>query len=203
MTIRKGETWGEPGPLAGDGLRVNSDAEARAELEAAAREGRPPRELGLISGDLARTVGVRDGESRLGRPDTIRLPIDSVQVFLDGVEHWFIAHLVVRRPFWQGNFVAMMNAEYLGPWRMAPASHPNDGRVDVITGELSLSDRVKARSRLVSGTHLPHPDISLRRLRQVELELDGRVPVALDGVVVAKPKLIEVQVHPDSVIVVV
>lgn len=200
MTIKKGELWGEPGPLANDGLVVASDAEARRELEAAAADGRAIRELGLTGGDLARTLGARDGASRLGTDASMRLPIDAVQVFLDDEEHWFAAHLVARRPLWQGDFTVIMNAEYLGEWRMAPASHPNDGRVDVITGRLSLGDRFKARSRLTAGMHLPHPDISVRRLRKVDLVLDGRVPVALDGEMVGRPRNVRVIVHPDAVI---
>jgi len=203
VTIRKGELWGEPGLLADDGLQIRSDIDARRELEEAAQLGRPPRDLGMIAGDLARTVGASDSLSRIGTPDTMRLPVDAVQVIADGVEHWFTAHLVARRPLWQGNFVVAMNAEYLGPWRMAPASHPNDGRVDLITGRLSLGDRIKARSRLVSGTHLPHPHITVRRVKTVELDLAGALEVCLDGEAVGRPKTLALTVHPDALTVVV
>ncbi len=39
MTIKKGETWGAPGPLPADGVVVRSDAEARAVVSEARRSG--------------------------------------------------------------------------------------------------------------------------------------------------------------------
>ena len=197
MTIKKGEPWGTPGKLADDAVLVHRDLDARRELEAAARQSRPPREFGLIAGDLARTVGASEGRNRLESEEAIRLPLDAMEVWLDGTNYWGIAHLVARSRFWHGPFTLAMNAEYLGEWRMAPASHPNDGRADLITGRLSISDRTKAQSRLKSGTHIPHPDISVRRVKSHRFELSGRVPVAIDGEVVGRPRVVEISMHPD------
>ena len=55
--IAKGSPWGRPGPLPADGVVVRSDAEASDALEAARRESRPFPVLGLLGGDLCRTVG--------------------------------------------------------------------------------------------------------------------------------------------------
>jgi len=56
MTIEKGEAWGSPGTLPSDGLVVRSDAEARAIVEQARRAAEPVPTLGLLGGDLCRTV---------------------------------------------------------------------------------------------------------------------------------------------------
>ncbi len=56
-----------------------------------------------------------------------------------------------------------MNAQWIGSWDVAPRSHPNDGLLDRCEGDLSLDDRWKARGRLPSGTHVPHPGIAEQR----------------------------------------
>ncbi len=65
MTIEKGQDWGEVGPLPDDGVVVRSDAEARAVVTAARRANEEVPPLGLLGGDLCRTVGGRGDEARL------------------------------------------------------------------------------------------------------------------------------------------
>ncbi len=57
MPIAKGQPWGEPGAFPEDGVVVDSDAAARAVVEEARRERRPIPTLGLLGGDLCRTLG--------------------------------------------------------------------------------------------------------------------------------------------------
>ena len=80
-----------------------------------------------------------------------------------------------------GPGVVAMNAQWLGSWDVAPRSHPNDGLLDVFDGDLPLGERLKARSRLPTGTHVPHPGIAERRVAAVQIELDRPTPVWLDG----------------------
>ncbi len=57
MTIRKGELWGGPTGLPRDGVVAHSDAEARAIVEHARRRGAPIPPIGLLGGDLCKTMG--------------------------------------------------------------------------------------------------------------------------------------------------
>lgn len=198
MTIVKGEPWGAPGPLPSGGVAVRSDRQARAVLEAARRanEALPP--LGLLGGDLCRTVGGRGDADRLRSPEAMSLPADLGSVLIDGRLHWFVAHLVVRRSWWRGRVVAVMNAQWIGPWDVAPRSHPNDGLLDVFDGDLSLDDRWKARRRLRTGTHVPHPGIAQRRVAALQLELDRPTPVWLDGERVAEARTLSIRTEPDA-----
>lgn len=198
MTIVKGEPWGGPGPLPSGGVAVRSDRQARAVLEAARRanEALPP--LGLLGGDLCRTVGGRGDADRLRSPEAMSLPADLGSVLIDGRLHWFVAHLVVRRSWWRGRVVAVMNAQWIGPWDVAPRSHPNDGLLDVFDGDLSLDDRWKARRRLRTGTHVPHPGIAQRRVAALQLELDRPTPVWLDGERVAEARTLSIRTEPDA-----
>ena len=148
MPIRKGEAWGDPAPLPPHGVIVRSDAEARAIVTAARRAGEPVPPLGLLGGDLCRTLGGTGDEARLHGPEAMQLPVDLGAVLVDGRLHWFVAHLVARRGWWRGRVVAAMNAQFLGPWDVAPKGHPDDGRLDVLDADLPLGQRWSARRRL-------------------------------------------------------
>lgn len=203
MTVRKGETWGGPGPLPDDGVLVRSDLEARRVISDARRANRPVPVLGLLAGDLARTCGATGDEARLRSPDAQRLPVDLGEVLVDGSLHFFVAHLVARRSWWRGPVVAAMNAEYLGAWDVAPRSHPNDGRLDLLEADLPLGDRWKARGRLRTGTHVPHPGISERRVKAVQLDLAPGTDVWLDGERIGAARALSIRVEPDALMVVV
>jgi hypothetical protein len=222
---------------------VGDDAEARRIVEAARRAGESIPPLGLVGGDLARTLGARGGPDRFaalgaadpvrsaggdgpagaggpddagdgpagaGGPDdagngpagnVVRMPVDLGSVLVDGRQHWFVAHLVARRSWWRGRIVAAMNAEFVGDWDVAPRSHPNDGRLDVldVAASMPLADRVRARGRLAQGTHVPHPAIRQSRVPAVQVDLDGPTPVWLDGERVASAaRHLSVRIEPDA-----
>lgn len=203
MTIEKGQLWGEPGGLPAGGVIVHSDAEARAVVEAARRAGEPVPALGLLGGDLCRTLGGTGDASRIRTPEAMRLPVDLGAVLLDGRLHWFVAHLVARRTWLHGRVLAAMNAEFIGRWDVAPRSHPNDGRLDFLGGFLTAGDRWKARARLPLGTHVPHPAIVEQRDRSLQFESEQALAIRLDGELVGTAKALSVRVEPDALICVV
>lgn len=199
MTIEKHQPWGAPGALPADGVLVRSDREARALVEEHRRAGTSVPALGLLDGDLCRTVGGRGDEARIRSTGAMTLPVDLGSVLLDGRQHWFVAHLVVRRSWWRGRVVAVMNAQWIGSWDVAPRSHPNDGLLDVFDGDLSVDDRLKVRSRLATGTHVPHPGIHQARVAALQLELDRPAPVWLDGDRVGSARSLTIRAEPDAI----
>lgn len=200
VTISKGEAWGEPGPLPRHGVVVRSDREARAIVTAARRAGEPIPPLGLLGGDLCRTLGGTGDEDRLRSAEAVQLPVDLGAVLVDGRLHWFVAHLVAKRSWWSGRVVAVMNAQYLGDWDVAPKGHPNDGRLDVLDGDLPLGQRWQVRRRLVTGTHVPHPAIEERRVTAVQLDLARPTPIELDGEPLGAATTLSIRVEPDALL---
>jgi hypothetical protein len=208
VPIQKGSPWGEPGPFPNDGVVVASDAEARRVVEDARRARRPVPTLGLIGGDLCRTLGGeggsgdRGGEGRLRSLGGIRFPVDLGEVLLDGRIHFFVAHLVARSRLWTRAFVAM-NAQWLDDWNLGPRAHPGDGLLDTYDARLAAGQVLAVRSRLHHGAHLPHPGIKERRAPAVQVELPRSLPVFLDGARVGPARHIAVRVEPDALEVVV
>ena len=195
MPITRGSPYGEPGPLPDDGVVVRSDAEARSMVEEARRAGRPVPVLGLLAGDLCRTLGGTGDEGRLRSHEAVRFPVDLAEVLLDDRLHWFVAHLVARSRGWRRALVAM-NAQFLGSWVLGPRAH-------VYRADLSLPDRLKVRSRLRHGAHLPHPGIEKRRTAHFQVDLGRPLPVALDGQALGEVRNVSLRVEPDAVTVVV
>ena len=202
MPIRKGEPWGEPGVLPADGIIVRSDAEARQVVTTARRTGEPIPPLGLLGGDLCKAVGGTGDEARLREGGTV-LPIDLGAVLVDGRLHWFVAHLVARRGWWRGRVVAAMNAQHLGAWDVAPRGHPNDGKLDVLDADLPLGERWKARSRLRTGAHVPHPGITERHVAALQVDLADGMQVWLDGEPLGAARSLAIRIEPDALVCVV
>jgi diacylglycerol kinase family enzyme len=182
---------------------VRSDREARAIVTAARRAREPIPPLGLLGGDLCRTLGGRGDEDRLRSAEAMSFPVDLGSVLIDGRLHWFVAHLVAKRSWWLGRAVVVMNAQFIGDGDVAPKSHPNDGRLDVLDGDLPLGQRLQARRRLPLGTHVPHPQIEERRVQAVQVGFDRPTPVELDGEPLGRVRSLSIRVEPDALLCVV
>jgi hypothetical protein len=201
MTIRKGEQWGTLATPPTDLSIARSDAELRT----MALRDDPPSVIGLLGGDVMRTLGGLSDESRLaGAAPIPHLPIDAVRVRVDDErETVFVAHLVARASWWRGAIVAFMNAQFRGSWDVAPRSHPNDGKVDIVTVDpsMSLQQRWLARSRVRLGTHVPHPLITVTQRSQFTIDLVRSMPLWVDGERWGSGRHIELSVEPDALVV--
>lgn len=203
MAIRRGVDWGGTGPLPPDGVVVADDAEARAVVTEARRADREPPPLGLLGGDLCRTLGGRGDRARIEHGEATQVTVDLGAVLADGRLHWFVAHLASRRTWLAGPVVVAMNAQWLGRWNVAPRAHPGDGRLDTFEVDMGLGDRLKARARLREGSHLPHPGIVERRTAAAQFDLGRSQPLHLDGAAAGSARMLSVRVEPDALRVVV
>jgi hypothetical protein len=203
MPIRKGEPWGEPGPLPRHGVVVSSDDEAMDIVTAARRANEPIPPLGLVGGDLCRTLGGRGDRERLRSDEAMTFPVDLGEALLDGRLHFFVAHLVARRRFWLGRGVVAMNAAWLGEWNLGPKGHPDDGLLDITEGQLPAGELLMARHRARTGTHVPHPGLKVSRVPAAQVHFEKPVVVRLDGRPVGSFRDVSVRVAADALTVVV
>ena len=209
MTIRPGVPWGREVPRPPGLVTVDGD---RSLVEALARADGPPLLIG--SGDLARTLGV----TSIVRPATTRptvneFSIDLLHVRLDDPDRAdepivACAHVVARSPWRRGHWLrgpilVAMNAEFIGEWDVAPRGHPNDGRAEVfeVDASMSVRQRLAARRRLRTGTHVPHPCVRTRSVRSGTWNFAGALDVEVDGRRVGRASNLSIQVMPDAAIV--
>ena len=202
MTVAKGRPWGEPGPLPEGAVVVRTDAEAGAVLEAARRRQAPFPALGLLGGDLCRTLGGTGDEARLRSPAAVRYPVDVGEALVDGVVRLFVAHLVARSRGWGRAFVAM-NAQWRGPWNLGPRAHPGDGLLDTYDARLGPRDRVLVNRRLALGAHLPHPGVAERRTAALQVDLGRPLGLELDGRPAGRARVLSLRARPGALTVVV
>ncbi len=202
MTIKPGASWGRQVAPPDDLIVVDGDASLVATL---VRSGGRP--IAVRSGDLARTLGVT---SQDGRTTVNEVPIDLIEVRLDDASEPLMAcaHLIARSPWtrghwWRGPVLAVMNAEFIGDWDVAPRGHPNDGRAEVFEVDPSLStrDRLAARRRLPNGTHVPHPQVVRRSVRHATWKFPQPLMVIVDGRRVGRASSLSISVVPDAAVV--
>lgn len=204
MTIKPGQAWGRPVPRPPDLVVVHSDAElARAISQ---ERGLP---IGVGGGDLARTLGVTSASAGTlaTRPTVNEYLIDLLEVRIDGAEEPIVtcAHVVARSPWgsghWlRGRILVVMNAEFIGEWDIAPRGHPNDGRVEVVDVDASMTarERLTARRRLPTGTHVPHPSITTRSVKTGSWQFERPLDVLADGRRVARASSLSIDVLADA-----
>ena len=200
MTVRRGADWGERGRPPAD-LQVFDDPLAALDVVTAARRaGRPVPPIGLDRGDLVRTLGGPTTTDLRSVDDALHVTVDLGAVLIDGTLHWFLAHLVARRNWLRGRIVVVANAAFLGEWNVAPRAHPGDGHLDTVeVDDMAMGERLKARRRLISGTHVPHPHITARRPKAAQYEFEKPMPVWLDGRRVGSAQTLSARVEPDAV----
>ena len=88
------------------------------------------------------------------------------------------------RPWFRGRAttVVVASGQFLRGADVVPRGHPGDGWAEVQVYALRRRARRPMRSRLPTGTHVPHPGIRAGRARVVEVEVAGRgLPVEVDG----------------------
>jgi putative lipid kinase YegS-like protein len=202
VTIAKGQPWGSPGSLPEDGVIVGSDREARAVVEHARRAGLPIPALGLVGGDLCRTLGGTGDRDRLRSPEAVTFPLDVGTVVADGRRLWFVAHLVARDR-WARRWFVVMNAQWWGRWNLGPRAHPDDGLLDVYEASLRPGEVWRVRARLKYGAHLPHPHVTERRAPNAEAGWERPRQLWLDGAAEGPARVLAVGVEPDALTVVV
>ena len=202
MTIEKGEAWGRP---AGSELETETvDDDRQLALRAAEVRSTGDRLVATVrTGDLLRTLGLPPGRGPRPPAERLAFDVDLGWIAVDGrPPEPFVAHAAVRHPLWSGPFAVAMNAAFVDRWYLGPRAHPNDGLLDITFGSLSLRQRWLARRRLSTGSHLPHPDLTMVRRPRWAHEFARSVPVRVDHQRVGRGRRIELHVDPDALVVV-
>lgn len=198
MTIGRGGEWGRAVAPPAHVHVATADADVVRLLQDESAS------VMVAGGDLARTLGTPPPEPR----DTVlELPIDLLEVTTDRGAAVACAHVTVRSAWsrggwWHGPVIAVMNAQFVGDWDVAPRGHPNDGRAEIVeANDLTLRDRIEVRRRLPHGTHLPHPGITVRSLRAATWDFSRPRMVSIDGAASFPTRSLSITVLPDAAVI--
>jgi hypothetical protein len=197
MTIRRGEPWGEPAVCPADLRVVSTDRDLRDWVVWHRMREQMIREVGVAGGDLARTCGGGGGT----HPADSKVTLDAMRVTLDDDQPtWGVAHVVARRQWLRNEVVMVMNAQFYGQFDVAPRSHPNDGKLDVVRVDpaMGMRERLQARQRARRGTHLPHRRLSSQSLADLDVSFERPMVVWIDGVRVGSATRLRVSAEPDA-----
>ena len=200
MTIRRGSDWGRLGTPPEDLPSARSDREIGVRL------GDGLTTIRLCGGDMFATLG---GSTLESLTPSLELPIDVMQISFKhsrdselntrlASSHCVLRAINARGGWFRGSSVAVMNAQYLGKWDVAPRGHPNDGRVEVleVDARMSVRQRMIARLRMKTGTHLPHPDISVKSVSEFTWS-GSALTMWIDGAKIGVVQFVEIQVMKD------
>jgi hypothetical protein len=77
--------------------------------------------------------------------------------------------------------IVVATGQFLRGLDVVPRGHPGDGRLEVYVFRLRGSERRAMRARLPQGTHVPHPRITARPGRHVEVVAHRPVALEVDG----------------------
>jgi hypothetical protein len=197
--IRPGEPWGTPTTSAPD-LDVSGGDPVLADAVANA-PGMLVRFHPDATSDLARTVGLTPAGTAAGaRTETMAVPLDvldcdgrlACNMCVFGVApdrlRWSSPSFDIDvrldgRPWFSGRATTVVVAvgQFLRGLDVVPRGHPGDGKAEIQVYDLERRARRMLRTRLASGSHLPHPRIHQRSGRAVELQFRPAAPREIDG----------------------
>ncbi|MDQ1497221.1 MAG: hypothetical protein QOD57_3695 [Actinomycetota bacterium] len=92
--------------------------------------------------------------------------------------------------------LVVMNGQYLRGADVSPRGHPGDGLCEVQLYALPPAARRAMRARLVTGAHLPHPAIAIRRARRVVVRAARPVPLEVDGAPAGRVTEVRLDLRP-------
>jgi diacylglycerol kinase family enzyme len=194
--IRPGEEWGTPARGPADIDVTGGDPDLAAAV--AARPGVLVRFHPAAGSALAGAVGI--GVTAATDPD-VEVALDllrfddteaAVNMIVLGTPPERLRRLTRRfganvriddRSVFHGpcTTVVVATGQFRHGLDVVPRGHPGDGRAEVQIYAVRGSERAGLRTRLATGTHVPHPGITQRTARRVTVSTGRNVAFEVDG----------------------
>lgn len=199
-SLRPGQSWGTETSDPPD-VEVRGADHRLAGVLAAGVTDPLVRFVAAADSDLALAVGLVAGAAATG----LALPLDALEVVGDNELVAVAVNSVVvgvgpdRLRAWhrpaalsveidgasvdagKATSLVVMNGQYLRRLDVSPRGHPGDGVAEAQLYALPPGARRAMRARLATGSHLPHPAITVRKARRVLVRAARPVSLEIDG----------------------
>ena len=192
MVIAKGEEWGES-------VRRSDVVYTRNDHDVFTVSASP------IKGDIALTVGNEkrkplDAEKLKTDGAWHQLPFDVIRADVNGAALQATAHIRVGH-FLLGECHLLCNVAMFRGRRVFQKSHPNDGKIEVLTIErdMKLRQRLLAIMRVRKGSHLPHPHLKISQSTTENMHFQRPLPIFIDGEKVGMSDTLRISVIADAI----
>lgn len=204
MTIKKGSNWGSTVARPIDLVTCQSDLEASKLLTEHYLQKKPFPAIAISRSNLARALGTKGASA--SNQTMHATPFDLIEIsFVDASNAkqtvLALGYGLVCKSWWRGEIAATMNTSFVDNWDCAPRSHPNDGKFDLLTvaNEMSVSQRLIASRRLRFGTHIPHPQISVKQMTYFETQCPTRPDLYIDDQKFSSVRSCSFKIMPDAI----
>ena len=186
MTIRKNEDWGVTVTRPENLVICETDAAASQLATNYFLQQKPIPAIAITRSNLSRALGTTGADIDSQNMQATTFDLIEITFADDSKTEQRVLALgygVLRKSWWSGEIVAAMNTSFIGDWDCAPRSHPNDGKFDLLTvkSEMKPTQRLIASRRLRLGTHLPHPQISVKQLTSFEADCSAEPNLYVDN----------------------
>lgn len=194
MTIRKGEEWGRHDKTPASFIIAEDDKDAATQP--------PQTPFALCRGDMFTALGrprlpVHHEECMVVTIDALMCNVTSRDGSVESLNAF--SHVSIGS-WWKGRHIIVSNSGFLSGMNITPRSHPNDGEFDVFSmdAHMPIKQRFLARRKSKTGTHVPHPNLSI--VRGTTRTFSREKPqerLSIDGVAVPGWTEINISIHPD------
>ena len=158
-----------------------------------------------VRGDIAHTIGSETGKRSAikqidNRTQWHQLPFDVIEVNIDGVSIRAAAHIRIGHLLW-GECHLLSNVAFYKGKRVFAKSHPNDGKIEVLTmaREMGTRQRFMALMKVRQGSHLPHPHLVNRQVTEELFQFQSPLPIFIDGKKIGNASELRMLVIADAI----
>lgn len=200
MTIERGKEWGTPVLVPSNVVLVNNDRHLAHMTQEDV--------CVVIGGDIWRSLGEPTPKAAGEMATEVRIDALVVRIHTAGLLTEVLASSSVEvgqwwkslRPFLRQRYVACTNYGEMGKLQLAPRAHPNDGFFDVLSIDSTMSpkQRLLSAKKAKTGTHIPHPNISITRSQNLAITRSTKnETLKIDGVRIEIWDSVEISIKPD------
>ena len=157
----------------------------------------------LEAGNMCKTLGGKKPTDLTDYSIGTICDVDLGSVRVNGKSIYFASHCSIRGHRFTTKGAMVMNAQWHKSRRVAVRAHPSDGKLDVVFSDLKLGQYLIAAKRSKSGSHIPHPDIRVKKVQNHTMAYPHPMRIYADGVFVGMESTIELGIAHRAIKVVV